>query len=231
MNSDSSLLLFVDVKDILHHKVELKNTKSYDSPKEKNQQVGNNLIDNSWVLYNKISNNKINEEIDNRFHSLDDIECNENNENELVTSKIISDRKTITDFSKYVIEKCGDIVYVNKELSNVLNDICEGYFKKQQTTTKTINFNGRTPKAFVLKRLEMMGAMMEGYESVVFTDRELKQIILDVLGKPDERTARAYYDCFVDYSKQIGGVRGGMFEVRFNMRGFAETVRAIRARK
>ena len=231
MDSDSSLLLFVDVKEILHHKVELKDTKSYDSIEGKKEQVGNNIIKNSWVLYNNIINNKINEEIDNRVPSLENIECNENNEKELVTCKVISDRKTITYFSKYVIEKCGDIVYVNKELGNVLNDICEGYFKKQQTTTKTINFNGRTPKTFVLKRLELMGAMMEGYESVVFTERELKQIISDVLDKPDVRTSKAYYDCFIDYSKQIGGVKGGMFVVRFNMRGFADTVRAIMARK
>ena len=231
MNSDSSLLLFVDVNDMLHQKIELIDTKSYDSVKEKKEQVGNNIIKNSWVLYNKIINNKINEEIDNRFHSLEDLECNENNEKELVTSKIISDRKTITNFSKYVIEKCGDIVYVNNELGNVLNDITKDYFEKQQTTTKTINFNGRTPKTFVLKRLELMGTMMETYESVVFTNNELNQIILDVLDKPDVRTSKAYYDCFVDYSNQIGGVRGGMFVVRFNMRGFADTVRAIMARK
>jgi len=232
MSEEKSLLLFVDVKDIVNQKIKLEDTNSYDSIQLKNKQVGDNIIKNSWVLYNNIINDKIDNEIDNRFSSIEDIECNENNEKELVTFKIISDRKTITNFSKYVIKKCGDIVYVNKELGNVLNDVSKDYFKKQQqTTTKTINFNGRRPKTFVLKRLELMGEIMDGYESVVFTKNELNEIILDILDKPDIRTSNAYYKCFIDYSKQIGGVKGGMFEVRFNMRGFSEIVRNIKDKK
>jgi hypothetical protein len=68
---------------------------------------------------------------------------------------------------------------------------------------------------------------MNSYESVVFTNNDLNEIISNILDKPDERTSKAYYECLLDYSKQIGGVKGGMFEVRFNMRGFLETVQSL----
>ncbi len=232
MIEDKSLLLFVDVKDILHHKVKLENTKSYDSIKEKNEQVVNNLINNSRVLYNNIINNKIDEEIDNRIHSIYDIECNVNNENERVTFKAITTRKIITDYSKYVISKRGDLVCANLELGNILDNITKDYFRKQQqTTAKTINFNGRKPRTFVLKRLEMMASILDDNESVIFTTNELNQIISIVLDNPDERTTKAYYKCMINYAQQNNGGISGMYEIRLNMRGFLDTVKAIKNEK
>jgi len=154
MTDDYSLLLFVDVKDILNQKIKLDNTNSYDSIDTKREQVCNNIINNSRVLYSNIINNKLEEEFENRFHSIEYIECNVNNENERITFKAITTRKTITDYSRYVISKCGDLVYANLELGDILSNITKDYFEKQQTTTKTINFNGRKPKTFVLKRFE-----------------------------------------------------------------------------
>lgn len=230
MTDDYSLLLFVDVKDILNQKIKLDNTNSYDSIDTKKKQVCNNIINNSRVLYSNIINNKIEEEIDNRVPSLEDIECNVNNENERITFKAITTRKTITDYSKYVISKCGELRYANLELGDILDNITRDYFEKQQTTTKTINFNGRKPRTYVLKRLEMMALMIDSNKSVIFTANELNRIILDVLGNPDQRTITTYYECLVDYAKQNGGI-GGMFVIRFNMRGFLETVRSLQGTK
>ena len=232
MNDDNSLLLLVDVKDILHYKVKLDNTKSYDSIKEKNKQVANNIINNSRVLYNNIINNKINEEIDNRIHSIEYIKCNEYNEKEKVKYQSISNRKTISNYLKYVIEKCGDISYASTELNNILDNTAKEYFEKQQqATTRTLNYKGHAPRTIVLKKLERIGMFMDSYESVVFTNNDLNEIISDVLDRPDERTSKAYYECLLDYSRQIGGLKGGMFEVRFNMRGFSDTVKSIRGKK
>ena len=228
MAEDNSLLLFVDVKDILNQKIKLDNTNSFDSIDTKREQVGNNIINNSRVLYNNIINNKIEEEFENRFHPIENIECNVSNENELVMHKVMLNRKTITDFSKYVIAKCDNIIDVNKELGEILNNVTRSYFEKQQqATTKTINFNGRKPRTFVLKRLEIIAVMIDSYDSVIFTKNELNQIISDGLDNPDERTSKEYYKCMIEYAKQQGGVIMGMYEMRFNMRGFSDTVKGI----
>ena len=228
IKKEESLLLFVDVKDILNQKIKLENTKSYDSIETKRKQVGDNIINNAWVLYNNIINNKIDDEIDNRFHPIEDIECNIDNENEIIIFKTISDRKTITDFLKYVNIKRGNVIYANLELKEILNNITRDYFEKQQqTTTKTINFKGHKPKTYVLKRLELVGTELNSYDSVIFTKNELNQIIVNVLDKPDERTSKTYYDCMIDYAKQNDGVIVGMHEIKFNMRGFSDTVKRI----
>ncbi len=228
MNEDKSLLLFVDVKDILNQKIKLENTKSYDSIETKRKQIGDNIINNAWVLYNNIINNKIDDEIDNRFHSIEDIECNIDNENEIIIFKTISDRKTITDFLKYVNTKRGNVIDANLELKEILNNITRDYFEKQQqTTTKTINFKGRKPGTYVLKRLELVGTELDSSNSVIFTKNELNQIIVNALNKPDERTSKEYYKCMIDYAKQNNGVMAGMYEMRFNMRGFSDTIKRI----
>ena len=232
MTEENSLLLFVDVKDILNQEVELDNTNSWDSSELINKQVGNNLIKNSWVLYNNIINNRIEKEIDNRVPYIEDIECNEYNENEYIISKIVFKRKTFVDFKNYVISKYGNTNHINLELFNILDKTSKEYFEKQQqTTTKTINYNGRKPKTFVLKRLETIGKMLSEYDTVIFSNIELKQIIKDALDNPDDRTINLYYDCMIDYAKQNGRIRSGMYEVRLNMRGFLETVRNIRDEK
>lgn len=226
IKKEESLLLSVDVKDMVNQKTILNNTNSYDSIKTKKNQVFNNIINNAWVLYNNIINNKIEEEIDNRFYSFYDIEYNDHNENEQVMVKVISNRKTLTDFSKYVKSKYGNSIYANIEFEKILNSITKNYFEnQQQTTTKTIRFNGRKPKTFVLKRLEQIAITLDSHDSVIFTNNELKQIIFDILDNPDERTAKAYYECMIDYAKQQDGVISGMYEVKFNMRGFSDTVR------
>lgn len=230
IKKEESLLLSVDVKDMLSQKIILNNTNSYESIETKKNQVFNNIINNAWVLYNNIINNKIDEEIDNRFHPIEDIECNIHNENENIMFKTILDRKTITDFSKYVSTKCGDVTYADTELSEILNNITRDYFEKQQqTTTKTINFKGHKPRTYVLKRLECIGMMIDSYDSVVFKKHELNQIISDILNIPDERTSKAYYDCIIDYAKQNNGVIAGMYEMRYNMRGFSDTVKRLQS--
>jgi hypothetical protein len=232
MTEDHSLLLFVDVNDFKDMKVKLDQTHSYDSKESKRKQVKNNLINNSRVLYNRIMNYNINKEIENRFQSIDNVECNEYNENEEVIIKIIVNRKALSNYKKYVISKCDNIVDINTELSNTLNETSKNYFEKQQqATTKTIRFNNKIPRTFVLKRLERIGIMLSSYDSVIFTNNELKQIINDVLDNPDDRTIAPYYECLIDYAKENNGVQGGLFEIKFNMRGFLEVVKFTKEQK
>ena len=81
-SNEKALLFIVDIENMLKEKTILKKTNSYDLIKTKREQVGNNIIDNSWVLYNKIINNRINDEIEKTIPSINNIECNEYNENE-----------------------------------------------------------------------------------------------------------------------------------------------------
>ena len=227
MNEKYSLSLFVDAKDIFNQKIKLDNTNSFDSIKEKNDQVCDNIINNSWVLYNNIINNKINEEIDNRFHSIENIECNEYNENELVTHKMKTSRKTLVNFREYVISKCGNNI-VNLELNNVMDKTVQKYFEKQQQgTTKNIVFNGRAPKTFVLKRLKRIGIELDSQEGVIFSDRRLNEIIMIILENPDKRTREAYHQCLKDFAKQNGRAIAGFDEMRYNLQGFSDAVKKI----
>jgi hypothetical protein len=232
MEEDNSLLLFVDVNDFKDMKVKLDKTYKSDSLQHKRKQVVNNLIENSRVLYNRIMNSNINEVIENRFENIQDVECNEHNENENVVMKVIVNRKSINNYKKYIVSKCEDVLDINTELSNTLNEVSNDYFEKQQqTTTKTVKYNNKTPRTFVLKRLESIGMMLASSDSVIFTNNELKQIINDVLDNPDERTVKSYYECLTNFAKENGGIQGGLYKVKFNMRGFLDSVKSIRGSK
>ena len=222
------LLLFVDEGNISDELNKLSNS----NVKDKSAQGSLEIINKSWVLYNNILNNKINEEIDNKFYSITDIECNEYNENENVLYKIISSRKLLVKFREYLISKHNEDTFANLELNKIIEEVVEEYFRnQQQTTTKTLSFNKRKPSTFVLKRLEIIGIELASYDKVIFTNNELKQLIINSLENPDRRTIIPYYDCLIDYAKQTDKVIGGFNEVRFNMRGFLETVRSTRGSK
>jgi hypothetical protein len=232
MIEDYSLLLFVDVNDFKDMKVKLDKTYSSDSLQHKRKQVADNLINNSKVLYNKIMTSNISKEIEKRFENIEDIECNESNENENTIIKVIVNRKSIVNYKKYIISKCENILDINTELSNTLNEVSENYFEKQQqATTKTIKFNNKIPRTFVLKRLEKIGTMLSSYDSVIFTNNELKQIINEGLDSPDERTVTPYYECLVNYAKEYGRIQGGLSVVKFNMSGFLDAVKNMRGSK
>jgi len=200
LNEEKSLLLFVDVKDILNQKVKLDNTNSWDSIELKNKQVGNNIINNSWVLYNKIFNLKIYEEIEKRIPSINDIECNEYNENELVNVRTRIKRKTSRDFNATVISKYNDDIFINNELDNVLTNYSKKYFEKQQqSTTMFLEFKGRNPNKFVLNRLEKIGSELDASDGVIFSRTRLKELIKDLLN-PDKRTFNDYFQCLTNSS-------------------------------
>ena len=86
-----------------------------------------------------------------------------------------------------------------------------------------LEFKGRIPNIFVLKRLESIGKELDSSQGVVFSRTELKRLIKDILN-PEKRTLEDYFKCFTNFSKQNGKPITEMFEISYNMKGFYETV-------
>ena len=210
---------------MLKEKTILKKTNSYDSIETKREQVGNNIIDNAWVLYNKIINNRINDEIEKRIPSINYIECNEYNENELVNVQFTIKRKTILDLREHYFDQINNLDLINSEIDVILRDFVKEVIDKQQSTTVFLKFNGRKPNKLVLKKLEIIGIILTSEQGVLIQKSKLRQIIEDTFN-PDPRTIENYMQCLMDFGVQNGKqVNESYFEILFNMRGFLETVR------
>lgn len=224
IREEKTLLLIVDIKDMMGHKTILKNTQNYDSIQTKREQVYNNLISNSLSLYNKLSNHKINEEIDKRIQLIEQIECNAYNENELVSVRLELKRKTIDDINKYLINQYNDTSLTNIELDRILSDFTRDYFAKQQSTTMFLKYKGKDPNSFVLKRLEKIGRELDQQNGVLIRRSKMEKIINDLFN-PDYRTLNNYLQCLTDFGSQNGKPVSETFsEISFNMRGFSNTV-------
>ena len=222
---DKALLFIVDIENMLKEKTILKKTNSYDSIETKREQVGNNIIDNAWVLYNKIINNRINDEIEKRIPSINYIECNEYNENELVNVQFTIKRKTILDLREHYFDQINNLDLINSEIDVILRDFVKEVIDKQQSTTVFLKFNGRKPNTLVLKKLEIIGIILTSEQGVLIQKSKLRQIIEDTFN-PDPRTIENYMQCLMDFGVQNGKqVNESYFEILFNMRGFLETVR------
>ena len=222
---DKALLFIVDIENMLKEKTILKKTNSYDSIKTKREQVGNNIIDNAWVLYNKIINNRINDEIEKTIPSINNIECNEYNENELVNVQFTIKRKTILDLREHYFDQINNLDLINSEIDVILRDFVKEVIDKQQSTTVFLKFNGRKPNTLVLKKLEIIGIILTSEQGVLIQKSKLRQIIEDTFN-PDPRTIENYMQCLMDFGVQNGKqVNESYFEILFNMRGFLETVR------
>ena len=222
---DKALLFIVDIENMLKEKTILKKTNSYDLIKTKREQVGNNIIDNSWVLYNKIINNRINDEIEKTIPSINNIECNEYNENELVNVQFTIKRKTILDLREHYFDQINNLDLINSEIDVILRDFVKEVIDKQQSTTMCLKFNGRKPNKLVLKKLEIIGIILTSEQGVLIQKSKLRQIIEDTFN-PDPRTIENYMQCLMDFGVQNGKqVNESYFEILFNMRGFLETVR------
>ena len=222
---DKALLFIVDIENMLKEKTILKKTNSYDLIKTKREQVGNNIIDNSWVLYNKIINNRINDEIEKTIPSINNIECNEYNENELVNVQFTIKRKTILDLREHYFDQINNLDLINSEIDVILRDFVKEVIDKQQSTTVFLKFNGRKPNTLVLKKLEIIGIILTSEQGVLIQKSKLRQIIEDTFN-PDPRTIENYMQCLMDFGVQNGKqVNESYFEILFNMRGFLETVR------
>ena len=224
-SNEKALLFIVDIENMLKEKTILKKTNSYDLIKTKREQVGNNIIDNSWVLYNKIINNRINDEIEKRIPSINYIECNEYNENELVNVQFTIKRKTILDLREHYFDQINNLDLINSEIDVILRDFVKEVIDKQQSTTVFLKFNGRKPNKLVLKKLEIIGIILTSEQGVLIQKSKLRQIIEDTFN-PDPRTIENYMQCLMDFGVQNGKqVNESYFEILFNMRGFLETVR------
>jgi len=229
-SNEKALLFIVDIENMLKEKTILKKTNSYDSIETKREQVGNNIIDNAWVLYNKIINNRINDEIEKRIPSINYIECNEYNENELVNVQFTIKRKTILDLREHYFDQINNLDLINSEIDVILRDFVKEVIDKQQSTTVFLKFNGRKPNKLVLKKLEIIGIILTSEQGVLIQKSKLRQIIEDTFN-PDPRTIENYMQCLMDFGVQNGKqVNESYFEIpyyeiRFNMRGFLETVR------
>ena len=224
-SNEKALLFIVDIENMLKEKTILKKTNSYDSIKTKREQVGNNIIDNSWVLYNKIINNRINDEIEKTIPSINNIECNEYNENELVNVQFTIKRKTILDLREHYFDQINNLDLINSEIDVILRDFVKEVIDKQQSTTVFLKFNGRKPNTLVLKKLEIIGIILTSEQGVLIQKSKLRQIIEDTFN-PDPRTIENYMQCLMDFGVQNGKqVNESYFEILFNMRGFLETVR------
>ena len=222
---DKALLFIVDIENMLKEKTILKKTNSYDLIKTKREQVGNNIIDNAWVLYNKIINNRINDEIEKTIPSINNIECNEYNENELVNVQFTIKRKTILDLREHYFDQINNLDLINSEIDVILRDFVKEVIDKQQSTTVFLKFNGRKPNTLVLKKLEIIGIILTSEQGVLIQKSKLRQIIEDTFN-PDPRTIENYMQCLMDFGVQNGKqVNESYFEILFNMRGFLETVR------
>jgi len=224
-SNEKALLFIVDIENMLKEKTILKKTNSYDLIKTKREQVGNNIIDNSWVLYNKIINNRINDEIEKTIPSINNIECNEYNENELVNVQFTIKRKTILDLREHYFDQINNLDLINSEIDVILRDFVKEVIDKQQSTTVFLKFNGRKPNKLVLKKLEIIGIILTSEQGVLIQKSKLRQIIEDTFN-PDPRTIENYMQCLMDFGVQNGKqVNESYFEILFNMRGFLETVR------
>jgi len=224
-SNEKALLFIVDIENMLKEKTILKKTNSYDSIKTKREQVGNNIIDNAWVLYNKIINNRINDEIEKTIPSINNIECNEYNENELVNVQFTIKRKTILDLREHYFDQINNLDLINSEIDVILRDFVKEVIDKQQSTTVFLKFNGRKPNKLVLKKLEIIGIILTSEQGVLIQKSKLRQIIEDTFN-PDPRTIENYMQCLMDFGVQNGKqVNESYFEILFNMRGFLETVR------
>ena len=224
-SNEKALLFIVDIENMLKEKTILKKTNSYDSIETKREQVGNNIIDNAWVLYNKIINNRINDEIEKTIPSINNIECNEYNENELVNVQFTIKRKTILDLREHYFDQINNLDLINSEIDVILRDFVKEVIDKQQSTTVFLKFNGRKPNKLVLKKLEIIGIILTSEQGVLIQKSKLRQIIEDTFN-PDPRTIENYMQCLMDFGVQNGKqVNESYFEILFNMRGFLETVR------
>ena len=224
-SNEKALLFIVDIENMLKEKTILKKTNSYDSIETKREQVGNNIIDNAWVLYNKIINNRINDEIEKTIPSINNIECNEYNENELVNVQFTIKRKTILDLREHYFDQINNLDLINSEIDVILRDFVKEVIDKQQSTTVFLKFNGRKPNTLVLKKLEIIGIILTSEQGVLIQKSKLRQIIEDTFN-PDPRTIENYMQCLMDFGVQNGKpVNESYYEIRFNMRGFLETVR------
>ena len=224
-SNEKALLFIVDIENMLKEKTILKKTNSYDSIETKREQVVNNIINNAWVLYNKIINNRINDEIEKTIPSINNIECNEYNENELVNVQFTIKRKTILDLREHYFDQINDRDLINSEIDVILKDFVKGFIDKQQSTTVFLKFNGRKPNKLVLKKLELLGKMMKLGKGVLIRKSEMKEMIENTFN-PDPRTVENYIQCIIDFSAQNGKpINASYSEIYFNMRGFLETVR------
>ena len=224
-SENKSLLFIVELEDILKEETTLEKTNSWDSIRVKKEQVGNNIIDNSWVLYNKIINSKINEEIEKRVPAINNIECNRYNENELVNVQLTIKRKTIFNLMQHYFDQFNDIDLINSGLDMILSDFTKKIIDKQQSTTMFLEFNRRIPNKPVLNKLEEIGEIINLDNGVLIRKSELRRIVNDLFN-PDPRTLKNYMQCLIDFARQNGNpVNESFYEIRFNMRGFLETVR------
>jgi hypothetical protein len=215
-------LFIVDIENMLKEKTILKKTNSYDLIKTKREQVRNNIINNAWVLYNKIINNRINDEIEKTIPSINNIECNEYNENELVNVQLKIKRKTILDLREHYFD---NLDLINSGIDVILRDFVKEVMDKQQSTTMFLKFNRKRPNTLVLKKLEIIGIKLTSEQGVLIQKSKLRQIIEDNFD-PDYRTIENYMQCLMDFGVQNGKpINASYSEIYFNMRGFLETVR------
>jgi len=175
-SNEKALLFIVDIENMLKEKTILKKTNSYDLIKTKREQVGNNIIDNSWVLYNKIINNRINDEIEKTIPSINNIECNEYNENELVNVQFTIKRKTILDLREHYFDQINNLDLINSEIDVILRDFVKEVIDKQQSTTVFLKFNGRKPNTLVLKKLEIIGIILTSEQGVLIQKVNLDKL-------------------------------------------------------
>jgi len=223
--STKEKMLYVAVKDILHEKINLEKTNSWDSIETKKEKVRTNLIDNSWVLYNKIFNNTINEEIEKRIPKMKDIECNGYNENEIINVNVELKRKTISAIVLCTNFKYENKDFVDKELENILwNYALNNLEKQHHATTSCIMYDGRVPDMRVLRKLKHVGDMIDCEDKVIFKELELKKLIRIAVDNPVDRTEIKYLKCLKDYARKSGNGIGGLYEIKCNMRGFSEII-------
>ena len=224
MESVSSVnLLDNKLKIISKHETRLNNTSKFDPYTTKLDQVHSNLVSNATAINNRVLDSIVAEKSDIDIPPLVNIYSTENDEETVMSCRVVGKRKIFAEFNEYVKSKCGDVRLGYQELSRLMMDAMGSYYQKQQQAT-TITFKGKTKlRTFVLKQFARISKEIDNNSSHLFKSHELKKIIYDALDKPDDRTVRAYLESLKNYAKYNKGMYAS-YEYLYNMRGFKDTV-------
>jgi len=100
-----------------------------------------------------------------------------------------------------------------EEIIQVLNSLFKAYKwnmfpkwayseAKSETTTSSLLFNGKEPRADVFARLQDFGRLLRGQSQFYpnFKQKQIQRWLKVILGSVDERTKKKYIDCVTSYS-------------------------------
>ncbi len=137
---------------------------------------------------------------------------------ECTSTKILRQCKIFHNFPAvwwHIKQDHKDILELRlQEIIEVLNSLFKAYKwnmfpkwayseAKSETTTSSLLFNGKAPRADVFARLQDFARLLQGQSDSypIFKQKQIQRWLKVILGNVDERTQKKYFDCVTSYSK------------------------------